>query len=83
MNSDTEKDVDENEDEGSYSEHKSEYGLNGMPQSWLDGEMVEWFTDLLIFNFMIDDDHMLPTHHINADHETRHKQLTDDNKNTD
>ena len=30
---------------------------------------------------MIDDDHMLPTHHINDDHETIYKQLTDEDKN--
>ena len=60
----------------------NEYGPVETPQSELDGEMTAWLTDPLFFNFMIDDDHMLPTHHINDDHETIHKQLTDDNKNS-
>ena len=41
MNSDTEKEVDESEDEGSYSEHLSVNGPFGLPQSGLDGELVE------------------------------------------
>ena len=36
----------------------SEYGPAGLPQSGLDGEMTAWLTDLLIFNLMIDDDHL-------------------------
>ena len=58
MIDDIEEEVDGNGDEGSYLDWLSEYRPVGLLQSGLDGEMTAWLTDLLIFNFMIDNDHV-------------------------
>ena len=61
MIEDIEEEDDENGDEGSYLESMSEYRPVGLLQSGLDGEMTAWLTDPLIFNFLIDDDHLPDT----------------------
>ena len=66
MSSDIEEEFDEKEEEESYLVHKSEYEPIGMPQRWLAGETAEWLTDLLIFNFMIDDEYFSMTDYHDA-----------------